>query len=69
MELHKAHSNTKTPLIGQFHDEIILDIREENQTYWSEILKKAIYYTNKQLKLNRDLDIDIQFGENYYLIH
>lgn len=55
--------------IGQFHDEgiwcILLGRREE----FSHILKDAVRKTNKDLKMNRELDIDIKFGNTYAEIH
>ena len=56
-------------LTFQFHDEggwtIPLGFRKE----MTKILTKAIDQTNKVLKLNRELGIDIQFGPNYAAIH
>ena len=58
-------------LIGQMHDEVILRLpdNEEAKELASSMLKRAITKTNNKLKLNRDLDIDIQFGVNYAKIH
>ena len=56
-------------LTGQFHDEIILELREDEQEQVSLLLKEAIQKTNKLLKLNRDLDCDVSFGNNYSQIH
>lgn len=56
-------------LIGQFHDEIILDIREDQKEEIEKLLKKCINKVNKVLNLNRDLDVDIQFGRDYSQIH
>lgn len=54
---------------GQFHDEIIFSIRPQDKEYVREILYLSISETNSNLLLNRDLDIDIQFGDNYSQIH
>lgn len=56
-------------LTGQFHDEIVLCIREGHREECSELLRWAINETNKELNLNRELDIDIQFGYRYSDIH
>lgn len=56
-------------LIGQFHDEHIFLIKKGNREYAEKILRQAIEKTNKVLKLNRDMDIDVQFGNNYGEIH
>lgn len=57
------------PIIGQFHDETINLVKEENKDKAKKVLRWAIDQTNKELKLNRELDIDIQFGINYAAIH
>ena len=57
------------PLIGQFHDEIVGLLKEENKDRAEKALRVAIDATNKQLNLNRELDIDVQFGINYSEIH
>jgi len=57
------------PIIGQFHDETINLVKEKNKDKAAEVLRWAIEETNKELKLNRELDIDVQFGINYAAIH
>ena len=56
-------------LTGQFHDEIILEIKEYEKDTIKDLLKTSINKVNDMLKLNRDLDCDIQFGNNYSNIH
>lgn len=56
-------------LSGQFHDELILQVKKGYRELWHDLLKEAMARTNKQLKLNRDCDCDIQFGDNYSQIH
>jgi hypothetical protein len=66
-------------LTGQFHDEIVLCVKGGYSTYnketrkWEgpivDFLKNAIRKTNEKLKLNRELDIDVQFGKRYSDIH
>ena len=56
-------------LTAQMHDEVILTIKKGYRTGVTKILKDAIKLTNKQLKLNRDLDVDVQFGNSYAEIH
>lgn len=56
-------------LTGQMHDEVILTIKRGNRDTAEKLLRDAIDETNKQLKLNRDLDIDVQFGDSYAEIH
>ena len=56
-------------LTGQFHDEIVLTIPKGSRDKCTKLLRWALDQTNKELRLNRELDIDIQFGENYAKIH
>ena len=56
-------------LTGQFHDELILNIKEEEKENIENIIKTSVQSVNKVLKLNRNLDCDIQFGKNYSQIH
>ena len=57
------------PQVGQMHDETINLVKEENKEKAEKALRWAIDQTNKELKLNRELDIDTQFGINYAAIH
>lgn len=56
-------------LTGQFHDEIIIEVPVGHRDIYEKILRDALDKTNKQLMLNRQLDIDVQFGDNYAQIH
>jgi DNA polymerase III epsilon subunit-like protein len=56
-------------LTGQMHDEVILCIKKGHREACEKLLRDSVEKTNKQLKLNRELDIDVQFGENYAKIH
>ena len=56
-------------ITGQFHDEIILEIKDNERQEIRDLLKTCINKVNDMLKLNRDLDCDIQFGNNYSNIH
>lgn len=56
-------------LTGQFHDEIILTIKKGFRNECNDLLRRSIKITNEQLKLNRELDIGIQYGERYSDIH
>ena len=64
------HVRSKRPqLTGQFHDEIILCVKKGNRDACTKLLKWAVNETNKELKLNRELDVDVQFGDSYAEIH
>lgn len=56
-------------LIGQFHDEIIFRSPPQHRVQVTKYLKDCIQTVNKNLKLNRDLDVDVDFGESYSEIH
>jgi hypothetical protein len=56
-------------LTAQFHDEIVLLIKEGYEAQCSGLLKDCIDKTNRLLKLNRSLDIGIDYGRNYAEIH
>lgn len=63
--------NRGLKMCGQFHDEIVtpvLNIPSKIQNT-KDILKESIQVVNERLKLNRDLDVDVQFGDNYAEIH
>lgn len=56
-------------ITGQFHDEIIFLVKEGEEQAAEKILKEAVIKTNKELSLNRELEVDVQFGYNYSEIH
>lgn len=56
-------------LTAQFHDEIVLEIKKGARDKCTKLLKMCISKVNERLKLNLDLDVDIQFGQNYAEIH
>lgn len=56
-------------LAGQFHDEMILIIKEGMRDVWSDIMTEAMVNTNNVLSMNRQIDCDVQYGHNYSEIH
>jgi len=65
-----AHYLMKRPnIVGQFHDESINDIPKGEEVEHEAALKWAIQKVNEKLKLNIDLDVDVQFGSRYSEIH
>lgn len=56
-------------LTGQFHDEVILCVKKGHREQCTKLLKDAVYKVNEQLSLNRDLDVDVQYGHDYSSIH
>lgn len=57
------------PIIGQFHDEFVAIIRTGNEERCTLHIQRAITSLNEELKLNRELGCDVQFGLNYSEIH
>lgn len=57
------------PIIGQFHDEWVALINKGKREKCTEHVREAMRKTNEELKLNRELDCDIQYGDNYSDIH
>jgi DNA polymerase I-like protein with 3'-5' exonuclease and polymerase domains len=65
-----AHYLTRRPnIIGQFHDESINRVKLGDEKQHESVLRWAIDKVNEKLKLNIKLDIDVQFGSRYSLIH
>jgi hypothetical protein len=56
-------------LTSQFHDEIVLCIRKGFREQASKLCFDAIDKLNKELNLNRKLDIGVQYGDRYSSIH
>jgi hypothetical protein len=65
----KKIRSKRPQLTAQFHDEIVLCVKKGNRDKATKLLKWAIQEVNKELKLNRDLDVDVQFGGTYAEIH
>ena len=57
------------PLIGQMHDEIIAVIKLGLRERATKVCKWAVGKVNEELNLNRELDVDTQFGASYADIH
>lgn len=60
---------TRPQLTGQFHDEIVLEIKKGYREQATKLLKEAITKVNQRLKLNIQLGVDVQFGHRYSEIH
>lgn len=57
------------PIAAQFHDEQLVPVKIGNEDFAKSVLKDAISFTNKKLKLNVELDVDCQFGRDYASVH
>ena len=56
-------------IVGQFHDESINRVAACKEEEHESILRWAIGKVNDKLRLNVNLDIDVQFGPDYAKIH
>lgn len=65
MEFRKKRSQ----LTAQFHDEVVLCVKIGYRKPCETMLRDAIKAVNDNLKLNRELGIDVQFGSRYSDIH
>lgn len=61
----------RDPLLsGQFHDELILQVRKGQRELWQHLVGvEAMERANKVLKMNRDVACEVQFGDLYSNIH
>ena len=65
----KNFFEVRPQITGQFHDEVILCVKKGYRDQCSKMLKEAVQKVNTILELNRDLDVDVQFGDCYSSIH
>lgn len=56
-------------ITGQFHDEIVLEVKIGSRDKAIALVKDAIARVNDRLKLNIQLGVDVQFGNSYADIH
>lgn len=56
-------------LTGQFHDEVVLQIKEGFEEQCTALIRRAIDKLNGQIKLNRLLDVSVQYHHRYSGIH
>jgi hypothetical protein len=56
-------------LLGQFHDELIVECDDDKQDDYSNLVNDALGNVNDQLKLNRELACEVKFGDKYSDIH
>lgn len=64
-----AFRGKRPQLTGQFHDEVILCIKEGAEDKCTKLLQDAIEQVNEELKLNVKLGVDTQYGKRYSDIH
>jgi DNA polymerase I-like protein with 3'-5' exonuclease and polymerase domains len=56
-------------LAFQAHDELVLSIDEDKQEVYRQLVADSLQKVNDQLKLNRELACEINFGKKYSDIH
>lgn len=58
-------------LTAQFHDEVLLCIKKSPGVREKavKLLKDSIKVVNEELKLNRELDVEVKFGDTYAKVH
>lgn len=59
----------RNQLTATFHDEVILEVKQGVREKATALLKDAIQRVNDKLKLNIQLGVDVQYGDNYAQIH
>lgn len=65
----KIFRSSRSQLTAQFHDEVVLEIKKGFREKASNLLYSSIKELNNILKLNRELGIDVQYGDRYSSIH
>jgi len=65
----KEFRKERPQLTAQFHDEVVLCVKKGFREKCTALLQNAIKRVNDKLKLNRELAIDVQYGDNYAQIH
>ena len=65
----KQFRSVRPQLTAQFHDEVVIQVRQGHREQAKKLLFDAIDIVNKRLNLNRELGIDVQFGSRYSEIH
>lgn len=56
-------------LLAQFHDEVVIEVPFGYRPGVTKYLKDCVQKVNLKLGLNRDLDVDVEFGSNYSEVH
>lgn len=53
------------PVVLQYHDELLTYCKKEDQEFVSDCLSKAIKKANEDIKLNVEIGISMDWGQNY----
>lgn len=65
----KAIKSLDIEVVLQYHDEILLLLDEKHKAQLDAILKEAMVQTNRDLALNIEIGISVDFGQNYGECH
>jgi DNA polymerase I-like protein with 3'-5' exonuclease and polymerase domains len=65
----KIFRSKRPQLTAQFHDEVVLEVKKGFRKECEKLLRSSIEELNSRIKLNRELGIDVQFGDRYSSIH
>lgn len=65
----KEFFSRRPQITGQMHDEVILCVKTGYREQCEKLLRDSLTKVNETLNLNRELGIDVQFGDNYAQIH
>ena len=67
--LSNSGMELRPQLTGDFHDEVILEVKVGHREAATKLLKDCVARVNDKLKLNRDLGVDCEYGRTYAEIH
>jgi hypothetical protein len=59
----------RTQMTGQFHDEVVLELKKGHRDDMTDLLNKAMDKVNDELQLNRKLSCGTEFGNSYAEVH
>lgn len=67
---HEAYDPDKMQLLGQFHDELALDLAPDvDEALVEQILRESIEAINKKLNLNVQMNCSSKVGKSYSEVH
>lgn len=69
MFVRKEFTKKNIPILLQYHDELLFVAKHEHKEACAEILYKSMKKVNDLLKLNVEVDISVDFGNNYAECH
>lgn len=61
--------NERPQLTAQMHDEIVIEIKKGYRDKAEKLIRDSMKKVNGLLKLNVEITVDVQFGQDYSQIH